>query len=328
MVNKRRFEEEDDKEEPGSCCHCKKSFDTLSGFLRHVSHSKLCLEDHDPALIEQMRQKSNKKSKRKWFRSNRKSPQKQETFRLYRGIKIKIGTNQNHSNKSEKCNLYASIDMRSSDAGKGFYKFFKDIYDSFEEVIKSKLEQLVQKDSEIKSWVFDDVMDLFFNKEFEETYHSLDNQNTGNADAILEKTFDILKSKFDVVYAKELKKGQDNWVTVTQFDMQVNLFHYSWHKALCNYYSDERFIEATRRAQDYAMDEIFLKLLPLEDYFEYEEGKDDDLETKLSNVYSTIFKEEFVKICYDFGFESELKTFMEKKWERKFKKFGLKYHIC
>ena len=137
MVNKRRFKEEDDKKEPGSCCHCKKSFDTLSGFLRHVSHSKLCLEDHDPALIEELRQKSNKKSKRKWFRINRKSPQKQETFRLYRGIKIKIETNQNHSNKSEKCNLYASIDMRSSDAGKGFYKFFKDIYDSFEEVINS-----------------------------------------------------------------------------------------------------------------------------------------------------------------------------------------------
>ena len=327
MVNKRRFEEEDNKEEPGTCSHCKKSFDTLSTFLRHVSHSKLCLADHDPALIEQLRQKSRQKSKRKWFHSNQKAPQKQETYRFHRGTKIKIKTDQKRSNNPEKSNLYASIDMRSSDAGKGFYQFFRDVYDSFEEVIKSKLEQLVQKDSEIKSWVFDDVMDLFFNKEFEETYCSLDNQNDGNADAILEKTFEILISKFDAVYAKELKKGQENWVRVTQFDMQVNLFHYSWHKALSDYYSDERFIEASKTAQDYAMDKIFLKLLPTEDYFEYEEGKDDDLEAKLSNVYLTIFKEEFVKICFDFGFEAELKTFMEKKWERKFKKFGLKYHF-
>ena len=330
MVNKRRFKEEDDKKEPGSCSYCKKSFDNLSGFLRHVSHSKVCLEDHDPELIEELRQKSRQKSKRKWFHRNPKAPQKEETYRFHRGIKIKIKTNPKHPDNPKKSKTYASIEMRSSEAGKVFYKFFRDIYDGFDDVVKSKLEHLVQSDSQIKTWVFDEVMDDFFNKEFEETYISLDEQNDydGNADAILEKTFDILKSKFDVVYAKDLKKGQENWAISTQFDMQINLFHLSWHKALCDYYNDERFIEATRTAQDYAMDKIFLKLLPTEDYFEYEEGKDDDLEAKMSNVYSTIFKEEFIKICFDFGFEAELKTFMEKKWERKFKKFGLKYHFC
>ena len=110
------------------------------------------------------------------------------------------------------------------------------------------------------------------------------------------------------------------------YDMNTNLFHYSWHKALCDYYNDGRFVEAARVAQDYAMDKVFFDLLPTEGYFEYEKGKDGVLEDKFSKAYLAIFKEEFGNFCYDLGIESELKTFMEQKWERKFRKFGLQYH--
>ena len=46
--------------------------------------------------------------------------------------------------------------MRSSDAGIAFRKIFIDTYDSFEKVVKSKLEH-VQEDSDINlmmSWIY------------------------------------------------------------------------------------------------------------------------------------------------------------------------------
>ena len=61
----------DEKEEPGSCCFCKKRFETLAKFLRHVSHSKLCLNAHDPDIIHHLKEKSRKKSKRKWYHKRR-----------------------------------------------------------------------------------------------------------------------------------------------------------------------------------------------------------------------------------------------------------------
>ena len=68
IMGKRRYN--DDKEDPGTCGFCKKSFETLSKFLRHVSHSKLCLEDYDPTVIKSLKEKSRLKSKRKWFHKN------------------------------------------------------------------------------------------------------------------------------------------------------------------------------------------------------------------------------------------------------------------
>ena len=53
--------------------------------------------------------------------------------------------------------------MRSSDAGIAFRKIFIDTYDSFEKVVKSKLEH-VQEDSDINlmmSWIYSSICTEF-----------------------------------------------------------------------------------------------------------------------------------------------------------------------
>ena len=331
MGNKRRYQEEDKKEDPGTCSYCRKSFDTLSTFLRHVTHSKLCLADHDPATIKYLKEKSRLKSKRKTF--HKKS---YENSKMRESKKIKLEKNKSSGEKIQPPHppqqLYASIEMRQSDAGKVFYKIFEAVYDNVGVMVKSKLQKHAQEDEYIKTRVLDDVMDLFFNEEFDRTRTSLVisggyDRIWSDGDARLIKTFEVLESKFDAYYAKELMEAQENWVLVTHFEMNTNLFHYSWHKALCDYYTDERFIEATKAAQDYAIDKV-LGQLTTEEHFEYHEGNDDDLEAQFSKAYMAIFKLEFERFCCDFGFQTELKTFMEKKWERKFKKSHLQYHDC
>ena len=326
MANKRRHEEEDKKEQPGSCSYCRKTFDNLSTFLRHVSHSKLCLEDHDPTVIKDLRQKARLKSKRKSFHKNAKPSRK--------GQQKKAMVEDDESKKTPEKKtqqLYASIQMRHSDAGKAFKKLFEGIYDGFEDIVKSKLEKFTQKDPYVKSMVTDKIMDLFFNEEFERTSRHLVmsggfDKIWNDGDAKLNKTFEVLESKYEAAYDKKLKECQENWVTRMHHDMDTNLFHYSWHKALCDYYYDGRFMEAAIIAQDNAMDKVFFDLLPTEGYFEYEKGQDAKLEDKFSKAYLSIFTQEFGTFCCNLGIETELKTFLEQKWERKFRKFGLQYH--
>ena len=99
--------------------------------------------------------------------------------------------------------------------------------------------------------------------------------------------------------------------------MNTNLFHYSWNKALSDYYNDERFIAATKNAQDKALDTLFLNLIVTKDYFQ-DDIDERELEAKMIKVYTKLVEEEFVDQCNENGLSNELKRYMEKKWERKF----------
>ena len=56
-----------EEEKPGACKHCRKQFDYMSSFIRHVTHSKLCLETYDPEFIDRIKRESQLSSKKRCF---------------------------------------------------------------------------------------------------------------------------------------------------------------------------------------------------------------------------------------------------------------------
>ena len=64
---------ESDENNGGSCTHCHKSFDNLGSFLRHVSHSKLCKASYDADYLKELKMKSKRNSRKKFYRTSGKS---------------------------------------------------------------------------------------------------------------------------------------------------------------------------------------------------------------------------------------------------------------
>ena len=303
-MGKRRYN--DDKEDPGTCTFCKKSFDTLSKFLRHVSHSKLCLEQHDPLLIQRLKEKSRLKSKRKYSRKNS-NAKKEEEKKKSPAKEVKTTVK-----------WYASNKMKNSDGGRGFYKLFEEIFDDCEKIVKSEMEKHYNQRPIYKEIAIDDTMDNIFGKSFEATYHQLTHEYPfEKPDFVLDKTFEKLQSKFDEAVKQNFEESRENWVIGAHDDMNTNLFHYSYNKGLADYYNDERFIAATKNAQAKALDVIFLNLIVTENYFQ-DDINDTQLEAKMIKVYGKLVEEEFVKQSNENGLSNELKKYLEKKWERKF----------
>ena len=303
-MGKRRYK--DDKEDPGACSFCKKTFDTLSKFLRHVSHSKLCLEQHDPLHIKRLKEKSKLKSKRKWFHKNSNAKEEEK--------------NKKSPAKEVKTTVkwYASKEMRQSDGGRGFHKLFEEIFDDCEKIVKSEMVKHYNHEPIYKEIAVEDTMDLFFGESFEATYHQLTHvYPSKEPDFVLDKAFEKLQSKFDEAVKEDFEKSRENWVVGAHFDMNFNLFFYSWNKSLCNYYNDERFIAATKNAQAKALDTLFLNLIVTENYFQGD-IEEDVLEFKMIKVYIKLLKEEFVLQSNENGLSNALKRDMEKMWERKF----------
>ena len=304
-MGKRRYN--DDTEDPGTCTFCKKSFDTLSKFLRHVSHSKLCLEQHDPLLIQSLKEKSRLKSKRKWFHSNKNSNAKEEEEKK-----------KNPTKEVKTIKWYASNEMKQSDGGRGFYKLFEEIYTNCENIVKSEMEKLYNHRPIHKEIAIEDTMDLFFGDSFEATYHQMTHvYPSKEPDFVLDKAFEKLQSKFDEAVKQCFEKNRENWVLGAFYDMNTNTFHYSWNKGLVDYYNDERFIAATNNAQAKALDVVFLNLIVTENYFQ-DDLDENELEAKMIKVYSKLVVEEFAKQSNENGLSKELKRYVEKKWERKF----------
>jgi len=302
MAKKRKYN--DDEDQPGTCCLCKKSFDKLSTFLRHVTHSKLCLEAHDKLVIKKMKEDSRLKSKRQWFHKNK------------RAKEVKEPKNNTTGQSKVNRNWYASKKMKLSDGGKGFYKLFEEVFDECDKLVMSKLEKNAEVSSYLKDSEFDDTMDSFFDEKLQQTYCLMQHEHEYQSpDFILEKAFEKLESTFDEAVEENLKKSRGNWVASVHADMSDGLFYYSWNKALHDYYNDERFVEATQNAQEEALDTIFNKLILTEGYFPDE---DNELEAKMISAYQRVLEQEFVNQSKANGFSSVLKEYVEKKWIRKF----------
>ena len=309
-MGKRRYN--DDKEHPGTCGFCKKSFETLSKFLRHVSHSKLCLEDYDATVIKSLKEKSRLKSKRKWCHKNSNTKEK----------KVKKSPIKEMQGKEK---WYASNKMKQSDGGRGFYKLFEGIFDECEKIVKSEMVKHYNHCPIWKELAIDATMDWVFGN-FEATYHQLTHEYPfQEPDFVLDKAFEKLQSKFDEFVERDFERSRENWVVGAHNDMNTNLFHYSWTKALCDFYYDERFIAATKNAQAKALDTLFLNLIVTENYFQ-DDIDERELEAKMIKVYTKLVEEEFVDQCNENGLSNELKRYMEKKWERKFNSTKFSVH--
>ena len=113
-----------EEKEPGTCGFCRKQFQFLSSFIRHVTHSKLCLEYHDrddPEFIEKLKRRSRLETKKRYFQNAWKSGLKEERQKKRDNLKTADGK----SSQAKK--YYISVGERGSFKGKLvcliFYEF-------------------------------------------------------------------------------------------------------------------------------------------------------------------------------------------------------------
>ena len=98
-----------EEKDPGTCSYCRKQFDFLSSFLRHVSHRKLCKKFYDEnqsGFIESMKKEARLKSRKRYFKNA-------WDYRIKEERKAKRDNVKSTQNK-----YYVSVNEKSSFAGK------------------------------------------------------------------------------------------------------------------------------------------------------------------------------------------------------------------
>ena len=331
-MSKTTYNEEE--EDIRSCCFCKKNFDTLSKFLKHVSHSKLCLEAYDQEVIEQLKTKSKLKSKRKWYHKNSGHEGNE---------KKKKTTAQEKSTEQAKPKKpsHATLKMKNSDGGRALHSLLLEIFGDFEKTARSKLKHFSEIDSisGVNSYAFDKAMDLVFNEYVESIFYILDDEKRQSVRSgtikemtefeddsfVMQKACNYLEKRFETAYENKQAESEKSWIDKTFFEISDGLFTYSWNDGICEYYNHDKFNEAIKKAQDIALDKIFFELIVTEGYFD-ECKSDGSLEFKMESAYRRILNEEFRNTADENGFASEFKDFVEKKWMRKFNKLNLNYY--
>ena len=327
---------EEEEEDLRSCCFCKKNFDTLSKFLKHVSHSKLCLEAYDQEVIEQLKTKSKLKSKRKWYH---------KTFGHEGNEKKKKTTVQAEQPKPKKPS-HATMKMKNSDGGRALHSLLLGIFEDFEKAAKVKLKKFSEIDSisRVNSYAFDKAMDLVFNEYVESVFYIIDDEKNqslrggsikeviqfDDESFVLQKAFNYMEKRFETTFEYKQAESQKSWIDKSFLEISDGLFSYSWHDGICEYWNHDKFNEAIKNAQDNALDKIFLELIVAEGYFD-ECNFDGSfewsvIEWKMECVYQRILGEEFKKTADENGFASEFKDFVEKKWMRRFSKLHMNYY--
>ena len=98
-----------------------------------------------------------------------------------------------------------------------------------------------------------------------------------------------------------------NWKKGKEIIIEKELFKYSQNKAFLLIYNETDFKEVFENSKDNVLDEIFLKLVTAEEYFNDEE----DLESSMEKVYTSRLREEIFQKSKGNGIESKLRTLMK-----------------
>ena len=305
----------------GRCVVCDKSFENLSSFVMHVTHSKNCKANYDPKLISEYKEISRQISRRKWY------------CNAAHGIRRKWFKEERKKHYQEnKKNYYVPYDVKCSHSGRAFEKVFKKIYENLLDNAKA----MIETESLEKENLMDDALDQAMDETFEDSSlemtftRILDNPAIGNRkleifmvdeNLIWDTYFKRLDKDFKRCRERLQEKIQQEWRHDKYFQVSVELYQSVLNKAFLVCY-DQTFKDMYEKAVDLALDVIFLTLVTKEEYFnDYK-----DLECQMSEVYRNVLVEEVDKLFEEKqDLKNELKAIIEKALKKRFQKNGLKY---
>ena len=292
-----------------SCEYCYKKFETVSTFFRHVSHAKLCFEHYGEEFIDAMREELRCNSKRKWFNANKDKVKKQ-----------RLNKNKNY---------WFSHSKRQTDEGRAFGNIFRKVFHEFKDSAADQIEEYCKERSNFVTLeIIEEALDKTFELQWDE--YSL----FGHEKDVL-KELDDEESTLNIYFTKLEKNFEQNmyysgkidvyrWKQNQMYKIGTDLWKYSANMAFLNFYKEEDFKYIIESSQDTALDEIFLKLIVIENYFK-DDLNDDELEKKLSMTYSALEEKEIIKRAREKGIIAELHEFMKEVMDKKVRCDGIKF---
>ena len=307
------------EDDGGLCDYCDKSFDNLSSFIRHVSHSKICKANYNPELINEYKEISRQISKRKWY-CNSAHGVNRKAFKEERKQRY----------KDNKKKYYVPYNVKCSESGKAFENVFKKIYQEFLDDAKAMIDkESLQKDN-LKKKALDQAMDETFEDHSLEITFTHISYNPAiemklfmneDENSIWDAYFKRLEKDFKRSRERLQEKIQQEWRDDKYFQISVQLYQSTLNKAFLDCY-DQGFKSMFEEAVDLALDVIFLTLMTTEEYFD----DDRDLECQMSRAYRTVLVEEVNKLFEEKqDLKNALKSIIEKALQKRFQKNGLKY---
>ena len=306
-------------DEAGSCTYCQKRFDSYSKFLRHVSHSKLCLEAHNPDVIERIKRKSNLRNKRKWYKKN-----KEKVKELKQKVKESKQMKSNNEESKDTADTYITVGEKKSFHGKCFYNIFEMIYDEQVQKARERMEVLTERrtlSEGLKMELMDDALDFAFGCA-EDAFNDMPIYFC--EERILNQAFLRLEVKFQDKYKEECSDQKETWKENQMYDVTDDLFHSALSRAYRNFFRKVKFRDTMKNAEDRALDRLFFEEIDSEK-FTFDEDRPFEFESALADRFKVLWAEDSKTTFKDSGLQHDFEALMEKILKQRFYDKELKF---
>ena len=267
----------EDKGPGGTCTHCLKSFDNLQTFLRHVTHSKACLDAHSPGCIEKLKRESRLRSRKSWYQRYK------GTCKEYRENVKKV------SGKPK--NYYIPVAEKRTPAGKAFSENFQGIFQSSWKKVEKMIETISSQrnlEDELRDKITNEALDFVFSHDFLRGMFDKDFES-------FEPVFDAMEKEFELFYKRGDEKASKRWADDLSYDMGDGLYHYSLDRAFRNFFREEKFKTAFAKAEEQEKS----SQLPINDGLG-QICKENGLQLELQSFLNKILQNQFTKFNLSF----------------------------
>ena len=273
-----------------SCNFCLKNFGNVSEFFRHVTHAKSCSNHYGEVYIKAMRKELRGNSKRKWYNANK--------------------DNVSFENKKK---YYVPQSERHTEEGRAFETVFRIIFEEFRTVARDRIQDFSK---ERANFIDDEDVEKALDKAFDfMEFQLLGNgydymEETENEEDNLNTYFKAIEEWFNVHKDSNAADRTYHWKKLQEYKIGNELWTYSSNRAFLTIFDEKQFKKILENSQDSALDEVFFKLIPTENYFK-DDLNDSELELRMSLVYSELLEKELLKSSRENGITAKIETLME-----------------
>ena len=276
-----------DKGPGGYCDHCLRSFENLQQFLRHVSHSKTCLAEHDPDVIESLKRESRLRTKKNWYQRNKDD-------QMMKKNNVKKATGKSY---------YIPVEEKATKEGVSFSRNLKRIYEECSERACKMVSTYSAKSKKLQENLQEGLIEKVLDHVFEELLFKDCNEfkDDGSCDSI----FVYLENKFHQEIAARLDQCKENWTDNTLHDIRDRLYEYALRRAFFKFFREDKFKNAFKIAEGICQSNDFSSL----DTEVEKACRENGLQEEMKTFMETIFVNRFRKHYF---LEEEIKVFYEK----------------
>ena len=309
-----KCEEEEDL--GGYCDHCSRSFDNLSHFIRHVTHSKACKASYDPKVIEDYKRISRLRSRRKWYHE------------AAHGIRAQhYKEEREERRKKNKKVYYIPSSIKHSSSGLAFERAFKVIYQKFEEDARIQLQKQADAMYSLQEKAVDDALDIAFDHASAAVSVAIIHKDLETEEEIFEEAFAFMQRDFDKKLAEFIPKCKEEWSHKKFREITHCLLPSALNKAFLQCYENCKFEDLFKQAEENALDIVFEKLIVTEGYFDqikiwfiHTRTFEENLEPCLVSSFHSVRQTEIARLAEEseelqLGFGNLLKSVMEEKFK-------------